>query len=258
MLRLSVLASFFAATAARMAHSPTLKPVTALDVFTSGLTSVKRPSSLSRARRSQRLVAQLAAGWISCVDAASGQSYYYNEQTGQTQWDMPQHGHAQRTWRVGALNGIKGSFKDEELGTMYGTLPYSMRNGDEFLLGRFNMVREMTSVSRIQAAIQVLPDGTAILVSRGKVPTLWRSRGGAWNGLNAGETHIVGDGDNIGLDANDPESAVFMIHDCTPPGSQQRGLPLPAGWVSGVDEASGHIYFYNQQTGQSQWEAPQQ
>merc|ERR1719327_1475023 len=35
---------------------------------------------------------------------------------------------------------------------------------------------------------------------------------------------------------------------------QQGGLP--AGWVSGVDQATGQTYYYNEQTGQSQWEAP--
>ena len=32
---------------------------------------------------------------------------------------------------------------------------------------------------------------------------------------------------------------------------------LPAGWTTGFDQANGHIYYVNQQTGQSQWEMPQ-
>lgn len=42
-------------------------------------------------------------------------------------------------------------------------------------------------------------------------------------------------------------------------GQQQAyAQALPAGWVSGVDPASGHTYYYNEQTGQSQWDPPQQ
>ena len=31
---------------------------------------------------------------------------------------------------------------------------------------------------------------------------------------------------------------------------------LPYGWISGVDQQSGQTYYYNEQTGQSQWEPP--
>ena len=34
-------------------------------------------------------------------------------------------------------------------------------------------------------------------------------------------------------------------------------LALQNGWVTGVDEASGQTYYYNEQTGQSQWDPPQ-
>ena len=33
--------------------------------------------------------------------------------------------------------------------------------------------------------------------------------------------------------------------------------PLPAGWITLLDQASGHTYYYNEMTGESQWEAPQ-
>jgi len=32
---------------------------------------------------------QLPPGWISGVDQGSGQTYYYNQQTGQSSWEMP-------------------------------------------------------------------------------------------------------------------------------------------------------------------------
>ena len=39
-------------------------------------------------------------------------------------------------------------------------------------------------------------------------------------------------------------------------GNAQSQCGLPAGWVAGVDEASGATYYYNAETGTSQWEPP--
>lgn len=168
---------------------------------------------------------------------------------------------ATRTWRVAGFNGIQGHSKQdyEGLGAEgYGVLPYSLKNGDEFVLSRWNMVQQKLSVSRVQAVVQVLADGNALLISRGKGETGFRTPGGYWSWLSTGQSHILADGDHISLDVNDPEAAVFMIHDCTPddpvPG-QQGGLP--AGWVSEIDQQSGQTFYYNEQTGQSQWEPPQ-
>ena len=43
-------------------------------------------------------------------------------------------------------------------------------------------------------------------------------------------------------------------------GQQQQGGAggLPFGWVQASDPASGQTYYYNEQTGQSSWEYPQQ
>ena len=38
--------------------------------------------------------------------------------------------------------------------------------------------------------------------------------------------------------------------------AQQGYGNLPAGWISGIDQTSGQTYYYNEQTGQSQWEPP--
>eukprot|EP00964_Phaeocystis_antarctica_P103937 scaffold69154_cov50-Phaeocystis_antarctica.AAC.5 len=49
---------------------------------------------------------------------------------------------------------------------------------------------------------------------------------------------------------------------------QQQGYPqegyvqdgyydLPAGWISGIDPGTGVPYYYNELTGDSQWEPPQ-
>ena len=91
----------------------------------------------------------------------------------------------------------------------------------------------------------------------------------------------------VNLDCQYPESAVYKVEPCAtyPPynvgqpkqgayggmGGQQgyggRGGQqgyggmggqggLPYGWTSGVDQQSGQTYYYNEQTGQSQWDPP--
>jgi hypothetical protein len=38
--------------------------------------------------------------------------------------------------------------------------------------------------------------------------------------------------------------------------STTTDVPLPAGWSSAVDPSSGIVYYYNSQTGVTQWERP--
>ena len=139
-------------------------------------------------------------------------------------------------------------------------------------------------VSRIQAIVKCSNDG-AVLSSEGRGPTLWRMPGGQWNALYRGGTHLLNDGDQISLDCYDPEAAVFMClreggyaqqqqdqqygyaqqqqggYDQQQGGYQQQGQQsqgqLPYGWEQLMDQNSGHVYYSNSQTGQTQWEPPQ-
>eukprot|EP00964_Phaeocystis_antarctica_P060243 scaffold35915_cov69-Phaeocystis_antarctica.AAC.4 len=87
------------------------------------------------------------------------------------------------------------------------------------------MQRPKLTVSREQCKVIVAADGTAALVScgkgptwlgvrvrvRGRVrgPTLWRQSGAPWYAMSRSETCTLADGDQISLDCNDPEAAVF-------------------------------------------------
>ena len=42
------------------------------------------------------------------------------------------------------------------------------------------------------------------------------------------------------------------------PQAEAPASALPAGWITGVDEATGAAYYYNELTGTAQWEPPQQ
>lgn len=197
--------------------------------------------------RSRTVLAQNGA-WTTGFDQATGATYYYNEQTGQSQWEPPyQASTAQQQsygaglpgvtalWRIAGFSGVTGfdfvvngrvipvenaPFTKDSFykGTVHQTstvLPYTLLNGDEVVLGRWNMLEQRLTVSRMQCAVKAMDDGTALLISCGRGPTLLRgySSGGQWVPLMAGQNAALSDGDQISLDCSDPETFVFTCHD---------------------------------------------
>jgi len=144
-----------------------------------------------------------------------GRMNYYNQQGGQSPAAAAasQQNYGEVLWRIAKAAGVAGFnfFVDENL--VYHGLPYTLRAGDEQVLSRWNMLEQKLTVSRVQAVVQVLADGTALLESRGKAPTLWRACGGPWYALNRGEQAPLADGDQVSLDPYNPEAAVFTCHD---------------------------------------------
>ena len=224
---------------------------------------VRRPPRNRGQLRTRTLLAQ--DGWTTTLDQESGQTYYYNEQTGQSQWEPPQTvwqhpaGTNQVLWRVAGSAGIINRMDRR----------YNLRRHDEQVLSRYNMLKQKLTVSRKQCLVSCLPDGTATLTSIGRGPTLWRERGGPWCSVQKGEGLTLTDGDGIALDCNNPEGAAF---ECLakrvvqqgqggyPQGSRyaQQGQPeLPYPWEQLTDQ-NGHAYYSNPQTGESQWDPPQQ
>ena len=142
-------------------------------------------------------------------------------------------------------------------------LPYLVGPGEERLLSRFNMVEQKSSVSKKQCVVKCAADGTGILAAdlQADSPTLWRAAGGPWNTLYQGQEQILSEGDQISLDCEDPERAVFVCNFGEGGAGeehyhqQQQGGPT-AGWEAQVDQASGMTYYVNSQTGESQWELP--
>ena len=223
---------------------------------------------LNRGVRTTNLLAQTRDEILRSVKTAGSQAtYYYNEQA-QAQWGQTSNGQpdgAQALWRVTAFSGVTGFnfFQDDEL--VYIPLPYALRLGDEQVLSRWNMFNQKLHVSRVQCVLQVRADGTAVVESRGKGPTLWRERGGVWYSLQKGEAAPLADGDQLSLDCNDPEAAVFTCHDeravQQQDGCKQGHYPqqseLPYPWEQLLDQ-NGAVYYCNPRTGETAWDPPQQ
>ena len=206
----------------------------------------------------QRTTTPLALqnGWVTGVDEASGQTYYYNEQTGQSQWEPPEAASSQGyggpvLWRLLPALGV---FSE-----------YAVGPGEEQVLGCGDMVapeqtmRELTGqsqlVSQAQCLVQVAPDGTASVVSLGERPTGLRAHGRApWYALRKEAAHVLVDGEEIALD--DGRTAVFTCQAESAGAGAGYAQQDGRGWTTAVDEASGETYYINEQTGQTQWEPP--
>ena len=146
------------------------------------------------------------------------------------------YGAPQIIWTLAGLRGVTGFslFAEDPADLQIGRdlyrkdcerylyLPYALRNGEEQVLSRWNMARPSLTVSRIQCKVHVLADGSAALVSRGRGPTLCRALGGQWSGLYKDQWHMLSDGDQVSLDSNDPEAAVFTCS-CQLDGAMQHG-----------------------------------
>jgi len=226
---------------------------------------------------------QLPYPWEQFVDQSSGQPYYSNPQTGVAQWDPPtqhaqqshgghgqdQHSYAQQQgqvrWHLAGTNGVQPFSSGGILQKKSDQLPYGLKCGDERKLSRWNMINQKLTVSRVQAKVKVAPDGSATLTSVGKGPTMWRQADGPWFAIQNGVTTTLASGDQVSLDCNDPEAAIFTCVEASAMeqgGHQQGGLAqqgqpqLPYPWEQLVDQSSGQVYYHNPQTGAAQWEPP--
>lgn len=163
--------------------------------------------------------------WIKLHDDA-GRPYYYNEHSGEAQWEMPKASAEQVLWRIDGVAGVAGfsgvagfvgaskyNFYQLERGRdgRPCQLPYDLGVGDEKALSRWNMVTMRATVSRKQCVVKCQADGTVTLDSEGKSPTLWRQPGGYWCPVHAGDRVTLSHGDQLSLDCNDPEGAVFGV-----------------------------------------------
>ena len=135
-------------------------------------------------------------GWGMAVDE-NGVSYYYNDQTGQAQWEPP--GQAYDT------NQPLGSRVTWWLAPAEGVLhEYQVCNGEEQILGRWDMVEPSPYVSRVQCLVQVAADGTCHVTSLGK-PQTYILKTEGWRStvvLRKGQTHALKHGEQIALHKN--------------------------------------------------------
>jgi len=143
--------------------------------------------------------------------------------------------HAHAVWIVANYSGLA----DSQTG-LRDTMPHTLRSGEKLVLSRLHMQRPKLTVSREQCKVTVAADGTADLVSCGKGPTLLRQSGSPWYAISRSDTCPLADGDQISLDCNDPEAAVFTCHQVDSAG--QRNYPQQTNAQGGGVHDHAQIY----------------
>jgi len=197
-------------------------------------------SSVSHLQRPRNLVAQMAPGWVPVVDPQSGQTYYYNEQTGGSQWEPPQYASTfgaqdygtQLLVRVVPTVGVICNGRPEAM-----QVEYTVRNGQEQVLGRYDMAIQNPYISRAHCFIRVAEDGVATVSATGKLATAVRQPGYDWQKVRPDQTHLLVNGHEIALDPKAPENAVFTVY---LEDGQQHGYVPQGGYY--VDEYGYGMY----------------
>lgn len=160
------------------------------------------------------------------------------------------------TPRVSSVNMMWHVFPRDGAGGMIKT-DYWVERGQQQAVGRYDMVEyegQKMEIAPDQVVLFAAEDGSAMYVyAQGQQPTGWRTRPDEpWNWMQPGESVALYSGHKISLDCNYPESAVFKFEKS---GEVGTGM-LPAGWTTGYDESLQKQYYYNTQTGASQWDVP--
>ena len=214
---------------------------------------------------STRLMAPAVSG--SAVKMQYGQQQGYGGGYGQQQgYGAQQQGYgSQVLWRIYGANGVCGHTmftgvvsavnknRFGSIGEKYSQLPYTLVANDERILSKWNMINnQVPTVSRSQCKVNLYPDGTTVLTSQGScAPTLVRNQGGAWIPIYAGQSHYLTSGDQISLDASNPEGAVFTCQNeaggADPHqgyGMQQQGYGMQQGYgqQQGYPQQGGYGY----------------
>jgi hypothetical protein len=172
-----------------------------------------------------------------------GQQGYGGQQGGQQGYGGQQGGGggSGEPWRVVGVSGFTGS--------------YTIRPLEQQSMGRYDMQIGSPYVSRMQCAIQVSADGSAILQSIGKRTTGWRQPGGYWSWIQKDQMVPLTSGDQVCLDQSNPEGAVFACEQGGG-GQQQGGYGQQQGQQqSGYGQQQGGQQQqggYGQQQGQQQ------
>ena len=171
-------------------------------------------------------VMQFGGGYIDGYGGGQQQQGFSSQRgySSQQGWRRQAYG-APVLWRIYDYYGVKGMSQNRFPALpKYWTIPYTLQNGEDQVLGRWNMVYESPYVSRMQCLFKVYNDGTPTLTSIGKGPTLWRLPNGPWNVLyNRQSIPISGAGVvQVSLDANNPEGAVFTCQQEDAQGGYQQ------------------------------------
>ena len=184
----------------------------------------------------------LQEGWTPMHDTSTGQIYYYNEITGDSQWDPPLAVESPSSREQKKMLPFGWTImKDPSTGSVY---YYNRTTGES----TWDFPREKTAaVQSTSTASPVRSTSTASPVQQQPQPVVVQQQ----------PQPVVVHTNTSSPAAHISSSPIALP---TPPPEPPRELPrpLPDGWSSQIDPASGATYYVHRASNTSQWEVPQE
>jgi hypothetical protein len=229
---------------------------------------VKHPEQVQQLPQLQQ-VQQLQEGWCAMKDPSTAQTYYYNELTGESQWDPPlaAESPSSRAKRQLLPDGWTIMTDSTTASTYY----YNRNTGESrWTLDDEEEVAEATA----QRSPSPSPSALATTSTTSAATVVHRIEeaplAAGWVALTDGASgrsyyfnsssgasqweRPLGDpaGAGVGMTATVvPQSAAVAA-----PVQLEALQRLPAGWEEMKDPASGRAYYHNRASGRTQWDMP--
>jgi hypothetical protein len=228
------------------------------DVFHSS-----QPESSALEESGDGSAAALPPGWIRVEDPSSGRAYFYNETTVTTQWERPHAIPEDADVNVGeAAQQVEGKEAHVVASTQ-----------DATATGENELVAPQDEDNKLDAAAKEGSDGASGSLPSGWVEAMDPDLGKPFylneeTGVTQWDRPVPAAVNEIGTEATVAASTALDVDDhkeeitetnratLQDPHGDEGESPLPPEWQEAVDEASGKVYYFNQESGLTQWERP--
>ncbi|KAL7561967.1 hypothetical protein ACA910_022522 [Epithemia clementina (nom. ined.)] len=178
--------------------------------------------------REERTSEVLSAGWVAATDPASGRTYYFHEDSGETSWDPPLQARPLEDEHTNIVVGKDALENDRSLASFA-----SRPTGD-------------TDESK---AVVDAEDGDA------------KAKELSGNGIfeNTESEEVVQQPEEDRVTEHDANLHITSEAKADEENREDRtSKVLPVGWVAATDPASGRTYYFNADSGETSWDLPLQ
>ena len=204
----------------------------------------------------------LPTGWVELVDSNTGSPYYFHEEDGITTWERPivdvqsdlMPGSGVTSEAVTENTGME----DADVPHRHSDLPEEGKLSPE-LEGASGIVsRQSGDDHQLSEKEDDLPDGWDVLVDPQTGESYYYNSGtqeATWERPSTNSARPEEDRPQTSVaetrDQDDSPQETLLEEDVT-----DDAQNLPDGWEELIDESTGNMYYFNEETGETSWEKP--